>query len=89
MILGPDGKPVAVEPIAKVPAHRRCTVILPAMPREKLPAGLPHWAYKRTHVCWCSAWRETRNGLRIWRRGAWRKPQQGELRMIANRWSYR
>lgn len=30
--------------------------------------------------CWCSSWRETKNGLRIWRRGAWRKPEVREVR---------
>ena len=66
----------------RVPGHRGCTLILPGrMPPANDPARAPKWWAGRTHGCWCSSWRKTRNGLRIWRRGAWRKPRKGELRM--------
>lgn len=61
-------------------SHRNCTVILPGRPAPEAPK---RWMRERTHGCWCSAWRELKNGeLRVWRRGAWRKPCKGELRNV-------
>lgn len=59
-------------------SHRNCTFILPNDNRGLSSIYTP----KRTHGCWCSAWRLTRNGMRIWRRGAWRKAKPGELRQV-------
>ncbi len=64
----------------KVPGHRNCTLILPAPSASQLPTAAPRWMFERTHGCWCSGWRMTRNGMRVWRCGAWCKPKPGELR---------
>lgn len=64
-------------------SHRCCTFILPdASKPERLWKNSPRWARERTHGCWCASWRMTRNGLRIWKRGAWRKPKPGEVRRV-------
>lgn len=60
--------------------HFVCTAILPSIPRDKLPEQCPRWWRERTHGCWCSAWRMTRNGLRVWRGGRWAKPKPGEVK---------
>jgi hypothetical protein len=67
-----------------IPAHGGCTLILQVMDPSNLPKKAPRWRRERTHGCWCSGWRKTRNGFRIWRRGAWRKPKRGEFRMVAD-----
>lgn len=63
--------------------HHRCTLILPSLTaaqlRELHPGRVPRWMRERTHGCWCSSWRLTQMGFRIWRRGSWRKPKPGEL----------
>lgn len=59
------------------PTHRGCTYILRGKSYSWAKAK---WLRERTHGCWCSAWRETPRGLLVWRRGAWRKPEPGELR---------
>lgn len=70
-------------------SHRNCTFILDERPKPFGPRvhpylrrGFPRFLRERTHGCWCSSWRLTRNGMRIWRRGAWRKPKPGELRRV-------
>lgn len=65
-------------------SHRNCSFILPGRVegRQMYVEGLPQHVRERTHGCWCSSWRMSRNGLRIWRRGAWRKPKSGELRRV-------
>ena len=66
-------------------AHRACTFILPDGRKHPWPAMAPRFLRERTHGCWCSSWRLTRNGLRVWRRGAWRKALPGDLRRVKGR----
>jgi hypothetical protein len=63
-------------------AHSACTFILPSLSAAFAPKNAPRWMTERTHGCWCSSWRMTRNGLRVWRRGAWRKPKRGEVHKV-------
>jgi hypothetical protein len=69
-------------------AHRGCTLILPSLSATELPKDAPRWMRERTHGCWCSGWRATTRGLRIWRRGGWRKPEPGEVRRVKKPWLY-
>jgi len=70
---------VSAEPFS----HRACTFIIPDAKLPRPPtAGAPRFLRERTHGCWCASWRMTRNGLRVWRRGSWRKPKPGELRRV-------
>lgn len=66
--------------------HFNCSLILPGeMRRVSFGQASPPWWAGRTHGCWCSSWRLTKNGFRIWRRGAYRKPKPGELRRVKER----
>lgn len=66
-----------------VVAHHSCTFILPALTRQNVGARtwkkLPRWMREQTHGCWCSAWRLTERGWRVWRRGRWSIPRPSEI----------
>lgn len=67
-------------------SHRACTFILPDGEHNHPPGRpAPRWLLERTHGCWCSSWKMTRNGLRIRRRGSWRKANPGELRRVLSK----
>lgn len=61
--------------------HRNCTYILPG---RSIPDAKQKWLREKTHGCWCSSWKMTENGLRIWKNGRWSKPSKGELRHSKN-----
>lgn len=58
--------------------HKGCTVICADTGRA-WPRTAPKFIRERTHGCWCSSWRLTRNGLRVWRQGRWQKPRPREV----------
>ncbi len=71
--------------VKQVPTHHRCTYILPsnmaAHVAAKDIASLPKWMTSRTHGCWCSSWKLTGDGWRVWRKGRWLRPKPRELQM--------
>jgi hypothetical protein len=65
--------------------HRRCTLILSS--HLSTDPRMPRYIREATHCCWCSAWRRTRVGWRVWRNGRWLTPNKREVQRVSKeRW---